>query len=343
MNDFSGYEKMPDSLKKIGLNEIEMSKMDKLKWVVTEKIHGANFSFSYEDNQLKYAKRREYLHWGDDFFGFQMVVGRLEDMMIRLFEHLRLTIPGARYVIYGELFGGKYPHPEVEIIENLQAIQTGVYYTPDIHFYAFDIAIVNEQGQQYYLDYESAVSYFVQFGIPYAKPLFIGKFNEALNFNTRINSPIPMQLGLPELQQNLIEGVVVKPYDLKDVELLSNRPIIKLKNPEFDEEEKFHKAEKWSFIPEISSKTENLSFMMDELRTYVSRNRLESVISKVGALDINNPVRLSEIQSEFLEDVLTDFNENNGNLLNELSNEDREWIKERIASEIQKTILSEPI
>lgn len=125
--------------------------------------------------------------------------------------------------------------------------------------------------------------------------------------------------------------------------MLSNRPIIKLKNPEFDEEERFHKAEKWSFIPEISSKTENLSFMMDELRTYVSRHRLESVISKVGALDVNNPVRLSEIQNEFLEDVLTDFNENNGNLLNELSNEDREWIKERIASEIQKTILSEPI
>lgn len=36
---------MPDSLKKIGLNERDMLKMEKLKWVVTEKIHGANFSF----------------------------------------------------------------------------------------------------------------------------------------------------------------------------------------------------------------------------------------------------------------------------------------------------------
>ncbi len=78
MNEFSGYEKMPDSLKKTGLNERDMLKMEKLKWVVTEKIHGANFSFSYEDNQLKYAKRREYLNWADDFFGFQIVVGRLE-------------------------------------------------------------------------------------------------------------------------------------------------------------------------------------------------------------------------------------------------------------------------
>lgn len=340
MNEFSGYEKMPDSLKKIGLNERDMSKMEKLKWVVTEKIHGANFSFSYEDNQLKYAKRREYLNWADDFFGFQMVVGRLEDTMIRLFEHLRLMIPGSRYIVYGELFGGKYPHPDVEAVENLQAIQTGVYYAPDIHFYAFDIAIVNELGVKYYLDYESAVSYFARFGIPYAEPLLIGKFNEALNFNIRINSPIPVQLGFPELGQNLIEGVVIKPYDLKDTELLSSRPIIKLKNPEFDEEEKFHKAEKWSFIPNISSKTENLSFIVDELRTYVSRNRLESVLSKVGALDVNNSARLSEIREEFLQDVMTDFNENNGSLLNELSKEDKEWIEERVASEIQKIILN---
>lgn len=340
MNEFSGYEKMPDSLKKIGLNERDMSKMEKLKWVVTEKIHGANFSFSYEDNQLKYAKRREYLNWTDDFFGFQMVVGRLEDIMIRLFEHLRLAIPGSRYIVYGELFGGKYPHPEVDAAENLQAIQTGVYYTPDIHFYAFDIAIVNETGMKYYLDYESAVSYFTQFEIPYAEPLLIGKFNEALNFNTRINSPIPAQFGLPVLDQNLIEGVVIKPYDLKDTELLSSRPIIKLKNKEFDEEEKFHKAERWSFIPDISSKTENLSFITDELRTYVSKNRLESVVSKVGALDVNNQDRLSEIKEEFLQDVFTDFNENNGNLLNDLSHEDREWIKERMVSEIQKVILN---
>ncbi len=37
MSDFSGYEKMPDSLKKAGLNENDLSKLDKLKWVVTEK------------------------------------------------------------------------------------------------------------------------------------------------------------------------------------------------------------------------------------------------------------------------------------------------------------------
>lgn len=339
MNEFSGYEKMPDSLKKIGLNESELSKLDKLKWVVTEKVHGANFSFSYENHKLQYAKRREYLSWGDDFFGFQLVVNQLESTILSLFEHLSAVIPGSRYIIYGELFGGKYPHPDVPDVEHVQAIQTGVYYSPDIHFCGFDIGIVNEQGIKYYLDYETAVSYFEQFGVPYIKPLLIGKFNEVLNFNTRINSPIPtQQFNLPELEHNLIEGVVIKPYNLKNTDLLSNRPIIKLKNPEFDEEEKFHKAEKWSFIPDVSSKAENLSFIMDELRTYVSQNRLESVLSKVGALDRNNMLRVSEIKSEFLQDVITDFNENNGSLLNELDHEDQKWINERLQSEIQNII-----
>ncbi|MBV8328734.1 RNA ligase family protein [Chryseobacterium sp.] len=338
MSEFSGYEKMPDSLKKLGLNEKDLSRMEKLKWVVTEKIHGANFSFSYENDHLRFAKRRGYLSWGDDFFGFQLVVNRLENNITGFFEKLKTHIPGQTYVLYGELFGGHYPHPDVKATENLQAIQTGVYYAADIHFYAFDIAIVDESGNKQYLDYETAVSYFNQFNIPYATPLLIGKFNEALSFNTRIMSPIPQQLALPELPYNLIEGVVIKPYNLKDHQLLSHRPIIKLKNPEFDEEEKFHQAEKWSFIPDISSKTENLSFITDELRTYVTPNRLESVISKVGALDTDNTIRLSEIRSEFLQDVFTDFNENNGNLLHDLSPEDHEWITERIQSEILNII-----
>ncbi|UKB86110.1 2'-5' RNA ligase [Chryseobacterium sp. MEBOG06] len=336
MSEFSGYEKMPDSLKKLGLTEKDLSNMDKLKWVATEKIHGANFSFSYEDGLLRYSKRREYLSWNDDFFGFQLVVSRLEDSILRLFEHLSSEIAGSKYILYGELFGGEYPHSEVKIPnENLRAIQTGVYYAPDIHFYAFDIAVEDEYGSKYYLDYETVVSYAQQFNVPYVRPLFIGKFNEAVNFNIRMNSPVPKELGFPELEHNLIEGIVVKPYQ-KESLLFSKRPIIKIKNPEFEEEEKFHKAEKWSFIPDIASKSENLSFIISEMRTYVSQNRLQSVISKIGAIDINNFQRLSEIQVEFLQDVISDFNENNGNLLDDLIQEDKDWIIERIKPEIQK-------
>ncbi|SIS73980.1 RNA ligase family protein [Chryseobacterium gambrini] len=338
MSEFSGYEKMPNNLKKLGLSESDFSKMEKLKWVVTEKVHGANFSFVYENGSLKFAKRKEYLNWTDDFFGFQLVVSKLENNILPLFEKLSSNIAAEKYIIYGELFGGKYPHPEVESVKDIHAIQTGVYYTPDIEFCAFDIAIETDgSDSKYYLDYESSVAYFDEFKIFYAKPLLIGKFNEAMNFNIRINSAVPKEFNLPELNDNLIEGVVIKPFNQLDNNDFQ-RPIIKLKNPEFDEEEKFHEAEKWSFIPNVSSKTEELSFIVDELRNYVTQNRLKSAVSKIGTLDLNNHSRVSEIKKEFLEDVITDFNENNDNLLNDLSPEDKTWIAERINAEINKMI-----
>ncbi|MCX8526171.1 2'-5' RNA ligase [Chryseobacterium formosus] len=338
MSEFSGYEKMPNNLKKLGLSENDFSQMEKLKWVVTEKVHGANFSFIYEKGTLKFAKRKDYLSWTDDFFGFQLVVNKLEDNILSLFEQLSNEIIGEKYIVYGELFGGKYPHPEVNPINDLHAIQTGVYYAPTIEFCAFDIAVeTNGSDSKYYLDYESSVNYFNQFGIFYAKPLLIGKFNEAMNFNIRINSTTPKEFGLPELNDNLIEGVVIKPFNQID-NTIFQRPIVKLKNPEFDEEDKFHEAEKWSFIPNVSSKTEDLSFIVEELRNYVTQNRLQSAISKIGTLDANNQVRISEIKKEFSEDVVTDFNENNNNLLNDLSPAEKEWILTRIHAEINRII-----
>lgn len=172
--------------------------MEKLKWVVTEKVHGANFSFIYEKGNLKFAKRKEYLKWTDDFFGFQLIVNKLEDDLLRLFETLSNEIPGKKYIVYGELFGGKYPHPEVEPVKDLHSIQTGVYYTPAIEFCAFDIAVETDgSDSKYYLDYETSLAYFKQFEIFHAQPLLIGKFNEVMNFNIRINSAIPKEFKLP--------------------------------------------------------------------------------------------------------------------------------------------------
>lgn len=337
MNPFSGYEKMPSSIKKLGLKDGDFAHLEKVKWVVTEKVHGANFSFIYEAGSLKYAKRKEYLSWSDDFFGFQLVASNLEQHLIPLFEELSTHISGTKFQVYGELFGGSYPHPDVEDVPHLHAIQTGVYYAPDVHFCAFDIAVETENSRKY-LDYETAICYFEKHNIFFAKPLFIGKFGEATGFNTRINSTVPKQLSLPELSENLIEGVVIKPFDLKDDQLLSTRPILKLKNQEFDEEDKFHAAKKWTYIPNVSSKSEDLSYILEELRNYITLNRLESAISKIGGLDFESPTRVEEIQAECLRDALADFNENNDDLLYELASDEQQWISDRVAADVQKIV-----
>lgn len=342
MNKHAEYEKMPKNLKGLNLSEKELQELNKLKWIVTEKIHGANFSFVYENRRLLYAKRKEYLQWNDDFFGFQAVAAEMEDRIISLFEQLQQDIPAQRYIVYGELFGGRYPHPEVTPDPHVQAIQTGVYYAPSIRFCAFDIAVETAAGLKQYLDYAAALDYFERFNIFCAKPLFTGKWNEAFNFNTRIDSRIPAQLNLPVLTPNLIEGVVIKPFSHSELTDLETRPIIKLKNPEFDEEKKFHEAEKWSFIPNVSSRAEELSFLVDEMTHYITENRLNSALSKIGRLDFSNEQRLNEIKKEFREDILVDFNENNGHILADLDAPKLQWLRNRISVRITEFITSLP-
>lgn len=339
MSEFSGYEKMPDSLKKLKLDSTDFNDFKKLKWVVTEKVHGANFSFIYENQILKFAKRKDYLNWNDDFFGFQLVVNEFEERIVQMFEDLSFKIKASKYIIYGELFGGEYPHKEVVSNNDIQAIQTGVYYSPTINFCAFDIAIqTQESSLKSYLDYETALHFFEKHEIFHAKALLIGKLEEALNFDIRINSIIPKQLNLPDLNKNIIEGIVVKPFNQLDNKSSRVRPIIKIKNPEFDEQKKFHQAKKWNYIPNVTSNTEELTFVLDELRNYVTLNRLDSVTSKIGTINFNDNDRMSEIKTEFLRDVFTDFNENNDHILSELTLEQNNWLKNRIASDIQKII-----
>lgn len=332
------YEKMPKGFKSYGFDEKQSRELSRLKWVVTEKVHGANFSFVYENRQLKYAKRKDYLSWDDDFFGFQQVVNQLEGAILGLFEQISLDIPADKFMLYGELFGGKYPHPDVAPDENLQAIQTGVYYAPGIHFCAFDMAYEAAETKTY-VDYDKAMAYFEAFGIFYAQNLFSGKLNEALEFNTRIPSGIPRQLGLPELDENLIEGVVIKPLNHSSLTTIDQRPIIKVKNAEF-EEEKFHEAEKWSFIPTITSQSEELSFIVDEMRNYITHNRLESVSSKIGSIDFANEKRMAEFKTEFFQDIWTDFGINNSGFLEELTASQKDWISSRIKAAVNAFLIN---
>ena len=336
-NNFSEFEKMPKNLQHFQLAEKQMKDIDKSKWVVTEKAHGANFSFVYEKKKIYFAKRKAYLSWQDDFFGFQAVVHEIEDKVLAFFEQLSLDMSAKKYILYGELIGGEYPHQEIRKREKVQAIQTGVYYAPDIQFFAFDIALETEEGKKY-LEYETSLHYFEKFDFLHAKPLFVGKFTDALHFNLRINSTIPDMLHLPPLENNLIEGVVVKLYQNPQKIVYSPRIILKIKNLEFDEEKKFHEAEKWSYIPNLSSKTEDLAFILEEMRQYVSQNRLNNVLSKIGNIKAEN---LAEIIEAFKEDVWIDFNENYGGLLEELAETHQNWLEMRIESEILQHLASQ--
>jgi Rnl2 family RNA ligase len=336
MNDFQGYEKMPDSIRKLGLDLQDTKLLDTVDWVVTEKIHGANFSFVFGGNELRYAKRKDFLLWTDDFFGFQLVAERLDHQIMSLFERIRRDHDFSTAVVYGELYGGHYPHAAVTPDPRVQAIQTGIHYAPTVEYCAFDIAIspsADAEGRRY-LDYAQSIAYFEECGIPHARPLMVGKLNQALFFDTRFNSKVPATLGLPDIGPNLVEGIVIKPYRNIVVQGAKGemRPILKIKNKEFAEEQ-FHESQAWSYTHEGATATERLLFLVPELRRYITPQRLQSTFSKIGALAGASPQRLAQIQSAFVADAFESFWEANPELIGEFSEADLVWLTARVTAE----------
>ena len=119
------------------------------EWIVTEKVHGANFSATVSDTSCTFAKRSGPLPDDEDFYSFRSQ--QLDKMMApKSAQLLRLVRGGAApsalaVCIFGELCGGAYPHSEVPKISQLAPVQNGVWYSPRLEFLGFDVAVA-ERG-----------------------------------------------------------------------------------------------------------------------------------------------------------------------------------------------------
>lgn len=330
---YLAYEKIPENPNQWNLTESDYRNFKKTDWVVTEKIHGANFGIVTDGSQVKFAKRKEFLDSGEDFFGYQLLQDKLIVQINQIFQILQVEKNNLyQLFIYGELFGGEYPHPEVNPVPGIQAIQTGVYYSPRIEFCAFDIAIIENanNGNKIYLDYDKALRLFEKVKMMAAKPLFIGKYEEAAAYNIEFESTIPAILNLPPLLQvNKAEGVVIKPVKSIYIETCKDRirPIIKRKIPEFAEDKRYHQSQKWTYNHTAIQKKE-LSFedeLCQEMLNLVTVTRLDNVISKFGrvtakAKDIEKQQQLVDLLET---DVLESFKEEYESIFNALSSEIR--------------------
>ncbi|BAZ17962.1 hypothetical protein NIES4071_98430 [Calothrix sp. NIES-4071] len=253
MNDvgwkYSSYEKIPESLNQLQLSESDYRLLKKVDWVVTEKIHGANFGITTDGVRIDFAKRKELLQPGEDFFGYLDKKPQLEVQVKEVFNILQTKIPGLqRATIYGELFGGEYPHSDVPVVERAQAVQTGVYYSPNIEYCAFDISVISQMKNEY-LDYDITLQVLQEVEMMRAEALFIGKFEQAFNYKIEFESTIPQIFKLPALPANKAEGVVIKPIKSIYIETKTGRirPIVKNKISEFAEDSRFHQAQKWDY------------------------------------------------------------------------------------------------
>ena len=83
-------------------------------FAVQEKVDGANVSFLCDDLDVRMARRTAILDPLEPFFGYQQVLERYSGHIYHIYNRLRLAYPEmTSLAVYGELFGGHYPHPDV--------------------------------------------------------------------------------------------------------------------------------------------------------------------------------------------------------------------------------------
>ncbi|KFF27364.1 RNA ligase family protein [Chryseobacterium vrystaatense] len=296
---FKTYNSIENAYQARVIDQIRLQGFGDEVFIVQEKVHGANFSFFTDGKEIKIGKRTAFIEKDEKFYNAHHILERYRKNVIALFEKVKTIHPELQtVVIYGELFGGGYKHKEVTAVNDAVKVQSGIQYAPHNEFYGFDIKLNGTT----YLDTDTGNQIFEETGFFYAKILFQGSLEEALKFPNVFDSKIPGWLGLPEIENNMCEGTIVKTLKTR---YFGNgaRVILKNKNEKWVEKSKMVKKEHKQ-VQKPADFSENAQNIWEEIQRYATVNRLHNVVSKVGEFE---PKMIGRIIGLFAQDILEDF------------------------------------
>ena len=279
---FKKYNSIENTYRKKEVDRALFTNTDNL-WVVSEKIHGSNISILEVDGKIRIAKRTSLLGEEANFFN----IHDYKHQLITIYNTIKKYIDLPNMQVYGEYFGGLYPHDDIKVNKDAQKIQKGVYYSPDNHFYIFDITYMENEIIKYldYKDFEKVMEQvekdITDFKFFWSKALFIGTLQEALEYPNNEITRIPELLGLPPIEDNLSEGVVIKLANGRLRKGLPFTTMFKNKNDKFKEKQK--KGKKHKKPIELS---ENAITLLETMTSYITEHRLECVMSKMGEVKL---------------------------------------------------------
>jgi len=290
------------------------------EWVATEKIHGANMVVATDGEEVRIGKRKAWLAVDESFFGWQMLRSDLTFAARKL--HAQLEINGTTR-IYGELFGGSYPHPDVHPAPHLSAVQTGVWYSPGVHFAAFDVLVEPASGEARFISYDEMATTTHVAGLMCVPLIGRGRYNELQRIPSRFETRVPAMLGLPPIAENFAEGLVIKPTAAMSP---GQRDSMKKKIEEFDES-RFDESR--PFDPNVTWLS-----LADVLRIatgMMNPTRVASARSKVG----EDPAQMIE---EAVLDTWIDLDAMLGTRLQSLTEAEESKLRERLESAAREII-----
>lgn len=260
---------------------------DAATWVALEKIHGAQLVIGVDAAGVRFGKRKEWLRDEDPFFGWQLLRASLRDAA----RAVLAAVGAERVVLYGELFGGGYPHPDVPA-GGMTPVQTGVWYAPDLRWALFEIRAVGG-GEDAFLAWSEAAPIAAAAGLMTPPLVARGRKAEIAAVSERFPSRVAAALGLPPLgPENLAEGLVARPDARMPAAayMALKRKIAEMREDRFDESAPWD-PERPVDLPALIRWGERLS----------NGPRLASAASKVGRHD-----RAAVVEEAAL-DVLVDL------------------------------------
>ena len=318
MLTFKKYSSIENSFDEAYMEKVRNHTSVGTRFVVQEKVHGSNCSFLCDGEQIQFAKRTAVVAEGEDFYQWQELVGRYRERIFKVYQILKERFPALlSIIVYGELFGGAYPHKDVGRIGAMSAIQKGVYYCPGHDFYGFDIYVYLPE-KAFYLDVDIVNRIFAEAEFLYAETLFEGTLDECLAQPNAFQSTLYQHFGLPKIEDNICEGIVIRP---KEPLYIPNgaRIIIKSKNARFAEKKAVKHAPK---VPRAIADEVAELFTLAE--GYFTASRLDNVKSHIG--EVSFPKDLGRVSGLLAKDVLNDFLKEHAEPYNNLAKQEQKTL-----------------
>lgn len=332
-SQFYKYPSIENTYREEWMNKVKTQGFGNIPYCITEKIHGSNTQIDYDckTGEFEYCKRTCTIELGESCYNVQKCFDEIKEQVIALSEYLKPTINGElkNIKVYGEVFGGSYPHPDVAKDSHASKVQKGVYYSPHNQWRAFDIAytLVEEEkihflcGEDFFLACQAV-------GIETVPLLKVTEnLKEALEYPNNGESIVYESYGLPKLENNIMEGVVIKPWKV-DAWIGQSRVIFKNKNEVFAEKSHEKKKNIQIDVPPIVKQA------MEEISAYVTENRVNNVISHLGEVSEKDIGRIIGITAV---DALDDYKKDFGTL-NLMEKQEEKMVTKFLQSEVAKSV-----
>jgi Rnl2 family RNA ligase len=277
--EFKKYSEIENSYREKFINKVIQycPELTTKQFVITEKIDGSNLQLVFTPHQeMQVGKRTSFLQKDESFFDVWNTLKQYDHELKIIQNYVNKT--GETIRLYGELFG--------------PGIQKRINYGDKKRVLFYDMYI----GETL-LAFAAMKAWFLVSKIEYMLvPVLdiVDSLDKALSYNNEFNSKIL------NIDNNMAEGIVIKPYDEVIRLLEGSHFILKKKNENFKEKMEGNKSENSKV--EYSEGTWKLA---EEFKQYINENRLAGVFSKNGP--ITDPKQMGNYIRLLLEDAKNDF------------------------------------